>query len=131
MSNEPSWPDDAPDWLGWAVFVGPLAVYFAVGALVPSIWERVDLNLNVEQSSSVALVCVIARLCLVGIAVVLGLRLVTRCFPFSVTPWAVGIGVVGGAILDRVLPFKSRVKIDDSDWSVSGLVGTTRWNQSI
>lgn len=98
MSNEPSWPDDAPDWLGLAVFVGPLAVYFAVGALVPSIWERVDLNLNVEQSSSVALVCVIARLCLVGTAIGMGLRLVTRCFPFSVTPWSVGIGVVGGAI---------------------------------
>lgn len=98
MSNEPSWPDDAPDWLGLAVFVGPLAVYFAVGALVPSVWGRVDLNLNVDQSSSVALVCVLARLCLVGAAVVLGLRWVTRCFPFSVTPLAVGIGVVGGAI---------------------------------
>jgi len=98
VSNEPSWPDDAPDWLGLAVFVGPLAVYFAVGTLVPSVWERVDLNLNVDQSSSVALVCVLARLGLVGAAVVLGLRWVTRCFPFSVTPLAVGIGVVGGAI---------------------------------
>ncbi|MDG2220278.1 MAG: CPBP family glutamic-type intramembrane protease [Rubripirellula sp.] len=92
------WPRDAPDWLGWAVFVGPLAIYLGVGALVPSIWERVDLNLNVDQSSTVALVVAFARLCLIAVAVIWGLRWITKVFPLRVTPLSVVVGVIGGLI---------------------------------
>ena len=98
VSTEPTWPDDAPDWLGWAVFVGPLAIYLGVGALIPSIWERVDLNLNVDQSPTVALVVAVSRLLMVGAAVIWGLRWITKVFPFSVTPLSVAVGIVGGFI---------------------------------
>lgn len=94
----PIWPEDAPDWLGWAVFVGPLAIYLGVGAIVPSIWERVDLNLNVDQSPTVALVVAIARLCMVTAAVSWGLRWIMKVFPLRITPLSIGVGVLGGLI---------------------------------
>ncbi len=98
MNVESKWPDDAPNWLGFAVFIGPLAVYLAAGAVIPAVWERIDFTLQADQSPSVALVVAVARLVLMAGVIVWALRWILRVFPFRVTPLAVFAGVLGGAI---------------------------------
>lgn len=95
---EPTWPEDAPDWLGGAVFIGPLAVYLIIGTLIPSVWERVELNFAADQSPRVAMIVAISRLALMAAVIAWGLRWVVRVFPISVTPLSVIVGGLGAAI---------------------------------
>ena len=98
MNDEKAWPQDAPDWLGWAVFLGPLSVYFAVGALIPSVWERVDVSFVADQSPTMALIVAITRLVITAAVIIWALRWIVKVFPVSVTPISIVVGLLGAAI---------------------------------
>ena len=98
MNDKTTWPEDAPDWLGWAVFIGPLAVYIAVGALIPSVWERVDLYFEADQSPTMALIVAICRLVIMAVVMIWAFLWIVTVFPISVTPVAVFVGILGAAI---------------------------------
>lgn len=85
-------------WQNWAVYVGPLAVYMLLAAMIIAVWERIEVQLIANQSPEVALTIAVVRLVSILALVMWGFPKVKQDFPIHVSPVAVAVGILGAGI---------------------------------
>ncbi|MGB1925299.1 MAG: type II CAAX prenyl endopeptidase Rce1 family protein [Rubripirellula sp.] len=89
---------DQIEWKNRAVFIGPLAAYMLVATMVIAIWERIDIQLVTDDSPTVSLISVFARLLSVLAVFAWGFPHIKKVFPFQISLTCIPVGVLGAMI---------------------------------
>ena len=90
---------DAPPWVRWVVFLGPIAAFMIVGTILPRLFLGVDASdTPVSKAPHVALWVAIARVVAMLLVIGWAMPRLLKAFPLRVSGLSIAVGLVGGVI---------------------------------